>query len=133
MTRLLPSPQIPSRMLRLRGRLWVLGMTLALLLSQSLGQLHAVKHDWSLHGQQAEHNAQKTQHGDRFFELLFSSHNGDSDCRLFSQASDGHAMATVAAVLLPGLMPSLLVAVFAGDALARCAALFDARGPPLTF
>lgn len=102
-----------------------------MLLSQSLGQLHAVKHDWSSsnHHHQVAHDA----HDDGLFELLFSSHSSDSDCRLFDQLSAGHAMPALAPLVPPVVLPSLAVAIFAGEALARWAALFDARGPPLTF
>ncbi len=41
-------------------------------------------------------------------------------------------MPAVALLSLPMALPSLLVAIFQGEALARWAALFDARGPPLT-
>lgn len=64
--------------------------------------------------------------------LLFSSHSSDSDCRLYDQASHGAAAPQVACLALPVLTPSLAVARFQGEALARWAALFDARGPPLT-
>jgi hypothetical protein len=42
-------------------------------------------------------------------------------------------MPAVALMALPVVLPSFAVAIFAGEALARWAALFDARGPPLTF
>lgn len=110
--------------------LWV--MATSLLLSQSLGQLHSVKH-----GGQAtvvlaasEQATQKIHHPGGFLDQLFSSHGSASDCRLYDHLSGGQAMPLMLAASLPIVLPSLLVAIFAGDALARWAALFDARGPP---
>ncbi len=65
-------------------------------------------------------------------DKLFSSHHGDNDCRLFDQASHGSAAPQLAALALPVVLPPIAVALFQGEALARWAALFDARGPPLT-
>ena len=104
MPRLLSAPKTQSRLLRL----WVLGLALVLLLSQSLGQLHAVKHDWSANHHHAVHETRVAYSGDGFLELLFSSHNSDSDCRLFDQLSGGHAMPSVALIALPVVLPSLL-------------------------
>jgi hypothetical protein len=124
--------------------LWALWLLLSLLLSQSLGQLHAVKHAGKHGGPAAvahasgkhvahsAHSAHHEHHDHGALEGLFSSHGSDSDCRLYDQLSDGQAVPLVVVAALPVVLPSLLVAIFAGDALARWAALFDARGPPLT-
>jgi hypothetical protein len=128
MTRLLKLPKMYSRLLRF----WVFGMLVALLLSQSLGQLHAVKHP-GLNGENEAASVHASHDHEDFFDQIFSSHSSGADCRLYDQLGDGHAMPGVAAVVLPVVLPSLLVAIFAGEALARWAALFDARGPPLTF
>jgi hypothetical protein len=120
-------------------RLWALWLLLSLLLSQSLGQLHAVKHSGpgSIAHAASGHEAHGLHHDhkqveDDFLDLLFSSHGNDADCRLYDHLSAGHGMPLVSAALLPIVLPSVLVAIFAGDALARWATLFDARGPPLT-
>ena len=63
---------------------------------------------------------------------LFSSHQTASDCSLYDLASPGGALLAVAHIALPAVLPPMAVAIFAGEALARWAALFDARGPPLT-
>ena len=120
---------------------WVmLGLALSLLLAQSLGQLHAVKHATKYGGlvvaahAAGQHEAQETQetnHHDGFLDLLFSSHGNASDCRLYDHLSDGQAGTLILAAPLPIVSPSLLVAIFAGDAIARWSASFDARGPPL--
>jgi hypothetical protein len=125
--------------LRARGLAcwWVLWLALSLLLSQSLGQLHAIKHGGLIAaahttGKYGAQERQENQHHAGFLDLLFSSHGTPADCRLYDQLSDGQAMPLLLAAPLPMVSPSLLVAIFAGDALARWVALFDARGPPLT-
>ena len=118
--------------MRLWVRLWVLGLAVALLLSQSLGQLHAVKHGVLTGTNHVARVIAAHDHVD-FFDQLFSSHSSNNDCRLFDQLSAGDAMPAVAAASMPVVLPSLVVAIFQGAALARWAALFDARGPPSTF
>jgi hypothetical protein len=134
-----PSSSRTVLRLRVRGVLcgWALWLALSLLLSQSLGQLHSVKHGGSVAAAHAagEHEAHDIHHthGDEsFLDLLFSSHGNASDCRLYDHLNDGQSMPLIVAAPLPIVLPSRLVAIFAGDALARWAALFDARGPPLT-
>ena len=142
----------PSSKLKLL-HLWVFGWVLALLVSQTLGQLHAVKHVIQQGGPDAvahaadtremhaahdahhehEHEGDGDGDGEGFLDKLFSSHGSASDCRLYDHLCDGQAVPIILAAPLPIVLPSRLVAIFAGDALARWAALFDARGPPLTF
>ena len=126
------------------AQLWVFCLVLSLLLAQTLGQLHAVKHviqrvgvtavapGVGAHGGHKAHDAHAGKNGESFLDELFSSHSSTADCRLYDHLSDGQAMPLLFATALPIVLPSRLVAIFAGDALARWAALFDARGPPLT-
>jgi hypothetical protein len=81
----------------------------------------------------AAQEAFKTHHNSDFLKQLFSSHGSGTDCRLYDQLGNSDALPAVALMQLPAVLPSLPVAIFAGEVLARCAALFDARGPPLTF
>ena len=114
--------------------LWarVLGLALALLLPQMLGLWHGVAHDQT-HGQAQHARADHDQAGTSSLASLFTSHDdGSPDCRLYDQASHDGLATTVAAPGLPLNTPGTGVALFAGDALARWAAQFDARGPPLT-
>jgi hypothetical protein len=108
----------------------------ALLLAQTLGMLHGVVHNsGSERAHQHTHahdQADKAAHEDGVFEVLFSVHDGDTDCRLYDQASHDGILPLVVALMLPVVLPPVEVAIFAGEALARWAALFDARGPPLT-
>jgi ABC-type Fe3+-siderophore transport system permease subunit len=139
MTRLLLAPKPHSCVLRL----WVFALALCMLVSVFLGQLHASKHHVGHGGlgggaqaaaaRAAAHEAaHEAAHDHGFFEHLFSNHSEGADCRLYDQLSDGHTPPAVAAMFVPVVLPSVLVAIFAGAALARWAALFDARGPPLT-
>ncbi|MFC5520908.1 hypothetical protein [Polaromonas jejuensis] len=120
---------------------WLL--VFALLAAQILGLMHGVVHgpQAHLHGSGHGHphvhdddhsDAADADHGDSWLASLFSSHDGDSDCRLFDQASHGSAAPAVTALSLPMALSSFVLAISQGEALARWAALFDARGPPLT-
>jgi hypothetical protein len=107
-----------------------------MLLAQTLGFMHGVVH--GPHMATSSNVPITLQSADEACEpsanwvgALFSSHHGDNDCRLFDQASQG-AAPQLAALALPVVLPSIAVAIFQGEALARWAALFDARGPPLT-
>ena len=113
----------------------------ALLLVQALGQIHAVRHGLAadvMHGAgsgtaSAPHVAYAghAHDGAGFLDQLFSSHASDADCRLYDQLAGGQIVPSALAMTLPVAAPPFAVASFAGDALARWAALFDARGPPL--
>lgn len=121
-------------------------LVLALLLAQTLGLMHGTVHGaangTALNAAVREARlmvkiklpepqlaASKLQ-ANPWLVVLFSSHTSASDCLLYDQASHGSAALHVMVLTLPVLPPSFAVAIFAGDALARWAALFDARGPP---
>lgn len=117
-----------------------------LVLTQTLGLIHGVTHAEAFAAAAAHSHA----HVDRdkgnhqpvdrdvtavtsgLLASVFASHKQDSDCRLYNQCSHGAGVANVLHQLLPVVTPSSEVAIFQGNALARWAALFDARGPPLT-
>ena len=119
----------------------LLGLLLAavLVMTQTLGLVHAITHGpsgSSLYSQDefhdhdhAEAEAPGTNH---FLASLFSLHHDVSDCRLFDQASHDGGLAMAVKSALPVVLPPLTVAIFQGEALARWAAMFDARGPPFT-
>ena len=110
----------------------------ALLLAQTLGQMHRLTHGENRYAE--KHSGHDATHLDShnysadsgWLDSLFSSHDSEPDCQLYDQASQGSAATAVALVILPAVLPSAVVAIFQGEALARWAALFDARGPPLT-
>ena len=111
----------------------------ALLLSQTLGFVHGVVHGLTgdaaygaLNKPSVQANTAKQSAYKGGLSSLFTSHSSNADCRLYDQASHGSVVPSVAALALPVLLPSSVVAIFQGEALARWAALFEARGPPLT-
>ncbi len=124
---------------------WLLAA--ALLLAQLLGLMHGVVHGPQAHihshshahhgGHHQEHSAlahaeEAAERADEggWVASLFSSHDGDSDCRLFDQASHGQAAPTIPMLSLPLVLCTVAFDISRGEALARWAALFDARGPP---
>lgn len=117
---------------------WLMALTLAcVLLAQALGLMHGVVH--GLKAPAAGHPAAglpaataTVRPAAHWLGDIFASHQGDNDCRIYDQASHGNAAPPVAALALPVVLPSLAVTIFQGEALARWAALFDARGPPLS-
>ena len=137
--------------------LLVLLLSAALVMAQMLGAVHGTAHGPAAslihasghatdddhehrHGQEPNdaHKQNKLQNkatassSSQFVISLFSSHQTASDCSLYDLASPGGALLAVAHIALPAVLPPLAVAIFAGEALARWAALFDARGPPMT-
>ncbi|EJL86272.1 hypothetical protein PMI15_01486 [Polaromonas sp. CF318] len=120
---------------------WLLAA--ALLLAQLLGLMHGVVHGPQAHphshahahhdGDHHEHSVlapAEEQNEGGWLASLFASHDGDSDCRLFDQASHGQAAPAFPMLSLPLVLSSLAFDISRGEALARWAALFDARGPP---
>lgn len=110
-----------------------------LVMTQTLGVIHGITHGASgssLHahdqGHDHDHDGVDASAPGDFLTALFSSHQEASDCRLFDQVSHDGALITATPFALPVVPPPLTVAIFQGEALARWAALFDARGPPLT-
>ena len=131
-------------------------LVLSLLLAQALGAMHGVVHapqaathlvaaslpDAAHHHGNGHRNAHDAadesralhpEHGTGWLEDLFSLHDdGDAGCRLFDQASHTDTAPFASAALLPLAPAAGLLATPAGEVIARRAALFDARGPPLS-
>ena len=108
-------------------------LVLALLWAQSLGLWHGIVHGG--HGAGSVHaslthvvDSHAEPHG--FFETLFGSHHDGVDCELFDQLSHGDALATAPVLALPLGVPAAHIAHLTGLAVARWAALFQARAPP---
>ena len=106
-------------------------MVFALLAAQMLGLIHGVAHSpvqapaHLAHAGQDHHG-----HSHGLIDTLFAGHAGDADCRLYDQLSHSDTVADVPTVILPLLLPATLFAYFQGEAVARHAALFEARAPP---
>ena len=110
------------------------GLVLALLWAQSLGVWHGIVHGGhgvgGVHASLALANAGEVKsHG--FFESLFGDHD-DVDCQLFDQLCHGDALATAPVLALSPGVPAAQIAHLTGLAVARWAALFQARGPPIS-
>ena len=112
-----------------------------LVMTQTLGLVHAITHGSSgssLYSQDEfddhDHDRSETDSlsVNHLLASLFSLHHDVSDCRLFDQASHDGGLAMAIRSTLSGAPPPLTVAIFQGEAIARWASLFDARGPPLT-
>ena len=108
----------------------------AVVLAQALGLMHRVVHlpnapaqlhQQSGHGHGHDH-AQA--HEAVWVADLFAGHADDSSCRLFDPLNHEGAP-VVPAVSLPAVAALFFLDVLQGDFVARWAALFDARGPPL--
>jgi hypothetical protein len=109
-----------------RRVLWVL--LFALVAAQTLGLLHRAAHAPSSVAA-AHANADAPRLGG-WVQDLFSAHDGDTSCPLFDQLNASGMMPSVPAACLPAVLPNYLLLGYLGQALARWAALFDARGPP---
>ena len=117
-----------------------------LMLTQTLGFIHGVTHARPLasvvqscqeppgteKSNQDHLAARAAQPEVSWVAAAFSSHKQDADCRLYDQSSHGAGAVNFVRQSLPVITPPSQVAIFQGNALARWAALFDARGPPLT-
>jgi hypothetical protein len=109
-------------------------LAVAVVLSHLLGLMHR-----SLHGPHtelahvaahAQVNAATDCDASSWVADLFGTHDEESKCRLFDSLTHGGPQATSVAVFLAPASPGLLLSL-AGEALARWAALFEARGPPV--
>ncbi len=108
----------------------------AVLMAHLLGLMHRSLH--GPHTQIAHAHAAAAQHvhagatgaDANGVAALFASHDDESKCRLFDSLTQGGPQAGSASVVLMPASPGLLLSL-AGEALARWAALFQARGPPV--
>lgn len=117
-----------------RGLLWTL--LWALLLAPTLGYMHRVVHGPQVvigHERAAQHGhgeAGDCDHGS-WLAGLFAAHEDEGSCRLFDQVSHSDALAGLPVLVLPLVLCTFLLRRFQGNAVARWAASFDARGPPV--
>ncbi|QJW84137.1 hypothetical protein HK414_10335 [Ramlibacter terrae] len=120
-----PKPVLP----RIAARL-VLVLALAPVLAQALGLMHRVTHFAPAGQPAAMHQAQPGE-AKHWVAALFAGHASDTDCRLYDPLNhDGPP--SVPALVLPLALTSFFLAIARGDHVARWAALFDARGPPVS-
>ncbi len=113
-------------------------LALVLLLAPVLGLMHGVVHRAGDHPQAAQTQTQAHAaeagglvHGHGWMDELFSAHVNDSDCRVFDQLCQSQAPPALPLLVLPVALSPFVFHFLEGEVLARWAALFEARGPPL--
>jgi hypothetical protein len=120
-------------------------LALALLLAPLLGQMHGVVHGaggllpgHSAHVHQGhdDHAGQDHAHGHAdghgWLGDVFSVHADEADCRVYDQLCHSDGVSAPPALVLPVFLSSFVFHFLEGEVVARRAALFEARGPPLT-
>ncbi|RYH69245.1 MAG: hypothetical protein EON54_02625 [Alcaligenaceae bacterium] len=113
-------------------------LTLALWFASTLGLVHGVVHTPGLAQGPSQVSTPATSVAGHTHKSLLGSvaalftdhHEGDAQCRLYDQLSHGPAAVSVPLIVLPLVLPTATFDFFAGEALARWVALFQARGPP---
>ncbi|MDO9401783.1 MAG: hypothetical protein Q7T46_10120 [Polaromonas sp.] len=107
-------------------------LALVLLLAPMLGLMHGLVHGAGDDRQAAHtHLADGHAHEHGWLDDLFSAHGDASDCRVFDQLSHGDVLPALPLLALPMVLSSFVFHFSEGEVLARRAALFEARGPPL--
>jgi len=117
-------------------RLCLVVVLLSVICAQSLGFMHAVAHPApdTAHGDVAHAalDAESSPHAHDWLEALFAEHDDTQDCRVYDALGQQAPVAHLP-VFLPVLVPSPCAhRSLHGAFVARWAALFDARGPPLS-
>jgi hypothetical protein len=114
-------------------------LALALLLAPLLGLMHGVVHGAGSppHGHHAHvHDGDAHTHeqvdGHDWLADLFSVHADAADCRVYDQLCHSDGVSAPLAPVLPIVLSSFVFRFLEGEVLALRAALFEARGPPLT-
>jgi hypothetical protein len=123
-----PSGSLPA--FQCRSLLLLLG--LAIVLAHALGLVHRTLHGPDLRSPAPKVSAQDTPaegHAHDWLASLFDDHDDQAKCRLLDALTQGGPQVTATLPVLPPVAAGLLLS-FEGAALARWAALFDARGPP---
>lgn len=111
-------------------------LALVLLLAPLLGQMHGLVHRAGDNPQAAQTQTQAAEagvlvHGHGWLDDLFSAHVNDSDCRVFDQLCHNGAPSALPLLVLPMALSPFVFHFLQGEVLARWAALFEARAPPL--
>ena len=108
-------------------------LAFALWVAATLGLVHRTLHAHATgeHPAQAVRASSSSPSSSHGLFALFGDHT-DAECRLYDQLSHGPAALGVPLVVLPVMLPTATFAWLEGEALARWAAVFDARGPPST-
>lgn len=113
--------------MRRLGLVWLL--LAALLWAPLLGQLHRGSHGLAHAAASAHVHADPAQAGTN--EALFNHDDGSEGCRLYDQLTCADTLAGLPQVAVPLLLTAFLFRRLERNAVARRAALFNARGPPV--
>lgn len=124
---------VPQQRLRLRRAAVAALLVFALVCVQSLGLWHRLVHPGP--GQRVGMDTVYASVVDAapvpgLFTKPFAEHHGDPDCQYLDHASLGDAIGAAGTVAVALAMAPCLVAASHGLFIARCHALFHARGPP---
>jgi len=110
---------------------WMLG---AMLLAQSLGLMHTMVHAAAVrhveHQDGGSHAEQHGRTGAGWLDLLFATHDDESDCRLFDQVSRGDCLPAQAQPCVPTQGAADPGATRKASYPLAPAAFAQARGPP---
>ncbi|MBI2771833.1 MAG: hypothetical protein HYX47_19580 [Burkholderiales bacterium] len=109
-------------------RRWLWWLIAALVAAQTLGLVHRIAHSSPTAFASAAPAASDSGHG--WLASLFTGHDDDSGCRVYDQLGHADGIAPLAAIAPAMAVALFLLPFFQGEALARWAALFEARGPP---
>ncbi len=124
------------------GRRWLFMFAAAIWLAQLLATLHGVMHlpqpanaaadSHAAHSHADDGQLHEDHAAPAWLAALFSVHDDQTDCRLYDQAGHDAMPLRVTALTLPAVLTARIVHIPRGEALARWAALFQARAPPLS-
>ncbi len=93
---------------------------------------HGVSDDWQPpHAHHAAAESAAHDHNNDWLADLFFAHGSDSDCRVFGQLCHSDAVPALPWLVLPTVLSPFVFHFLRGEVLARWAALYQARGPPL--
>jgi hypothetical protein len=111
-------------------------LALALLLAPLLGLMHGVVHGGgtvhAAHAHDGDHHPHEHADDHGWLAGVFSAHADEADCRVYDQLCHSDGVATPPSLVVPMVLSAFVFHFLEGEALARRAALFEARGPPLT-
>jgi hypothetical protein len=111
-------------------RRWLAFLLFGVLTAQTLGLVHRVAHFPLQLASVATSSVLAPSAAPSGWRALFSAHSDDAGCLLFDQLCYGGSFGAHGAIV-PALVVALfLLPILTGQALARRAELFEARGPP---
>ena len=111
-----------------RRLLWLI--LFALVAAQTLGLVHRIAHGGNIGAVNFVSATQSHLTGGNWSDALKAGHADDVTCHVFDQASPGGCVWLSPPALPAIVFADIFIARSKSEALARWAALFEARGPP---